>query len=210
MSTLRNTIRIFELLKNVAIFCIYFMYWTSSISPHSKVKSIEFDSVFHWLFESSSVEMALEFSECSFLVLWMFHSFYLSLALSLSLENLKQNNYAQSKWNKIQVILATWLVIWGFIVFSIGTLLAHDGCWCYFIVCAKLNSHRWIKWWMVLNSHFSALLMRWNFICQLTYRLCDNCKFCYSFDRKFGFQNGFESFAHWNAIYVAMVNQMVT
>lgn len=137
-------------------------------------------------------------------------SFFFPLSCSLSLENLKQNNYAQSKWNKIQVILATWLVIWGFIVFSIGTLLAHDGCWCYFIVCAKLNSHRWIIWWMVLNSHFSALLMRWNFICQLTYRLCDNCKFCYSFDRKFGFQNGFESFAHWNAIYVAMVNQMVT
>lgn len=138
-------------------------------------------------------------------------SFFFPLSCSLSLSKtsnkiiMRNRNETKFKW---YWPLDSWFEV--LLYFQLALCSLMDGCWCYFIVCAKLNSHRWIKWWMVLNSHFSALLMRWNFICQLTYRLCDNCKFCYSFDRKFGFQNGFESFAHWNAIYVAMVNQMVT
>lgn len=121
-----------------------------------------------------------------FISSFVFHCFrfFPSLSLCVCVENLNQNDYAQSKWNTIQVILATWLVIWGFIVFSIGTWIVHGWLLLLFMVCASIDNHRR----MVNGSQksFRCIVNEMEFDNWL-YRWSGNCEFCYSFDRKFGF-----------------------
>lgn len=111
---------------------------------HSKVKSIETQSIFIVTFSKCSKSFLPDLIRMlisGFLCL-LFLLFFVCLCFIFCLKNLKQNNYAQLKMKHIQVILATWLMSLRFYwIFN-----WHFGRSYYFIVSNSTTR------WMVVNG----------------------------------------------------------